>query len=49
MAPSPISKEAAGALYLPTRDEQIVNTALLLFLRASEFGRYIDGFSKQSF
>ncbi|KAK2768687.1 hypothetical protein FQN54_000543 [Arachnomyces sp. PD_36] len=32
--PSPISKEAAGVLYPPTRDEQIVNTALLLFLRA---------------
>lgn len=31
---SPIDSEAAATLYPATRDEQIVNTALLLFLRA---------------
>lgn len=33
-AQSPVSKEAAAILFPATRDEQIVNTALLLFLRA---------------
>lgn len=36
---SPVSKEAAAILYPATRDEQIVNTALLLFLRAVSIHR----------
>ncbi|KAH8812449.1 hypothetical protein F5884DRAFT_785402 [Xylogone sp. PMI_703] len=34
MDPSPISKEAERILYPPTRDEQIVNMALILLLNA---------------